>query len=152
MFEAVRVDAGHLLPALHRFNPYAADARRRLLDALVAIDQSLSRPQEARAAADATDAALVIPDLGTHSPQLRETRELIDELDEELVSLLARRARLSQRAGRYKAQMGLAVYDPVREAQLLESRRRRARERGLDADAVEEVFQVILRFSRALQG
>ncbi|WP_437678699.1 prephenate dehydrogenase/arogenate dehydrogenase family protein [Sorangium sp. So ce131] len=146
--ETVRADAGHLFAALHRENPFAGEARRRLIDALVAIDRSLDV-----AAKDAApeDAALAIPDLGALSPELRETRELIDELDLELVGLLARRSELVQRAARAKATIGAAVRDPLREARLMESRRGCAAELGLDPDGVAEVFEVILRHSRSLQ-
>jgi prephenate dehydrogenase len=147
--EAVRVDAGHLLPALHRFNPFAATARHHLLHALRAIDVALDTPSPMFPAREA--AALAIPDLGDLSPALKETRELVDELDQELVSLLARRAVLSKRAGESKAALGVAVADPGREAKLLEARRRWAQERGLDPDAVEDIFGAILRFSRAIQ-
>jgi prephenate dehydrogenase len=148
--EAVRVDAGHLLPALHRFNPFAGAARRALLQALRAIDVALDAPSPVSSARETT--SLAIPDLGDLSPALRETRELIDELDQELVTLLARRAVLSKRAGDSKLALGVAVKDPRREVRALEARRRWAQERGLDADAVEDIFQAILRFSRAIQG
>lgn len=147
--ETVRADAGHLFAALHRENPFAGEARRRLIDALVALDRSLDMPAQDAAPEDL--AALAIPDLGALSPELRETRELIDEVDMELVALLARRAELVQRAARAKATIGAAVRDPVREARLMESRRRAAVELGLDPDGVAEVFEVILRHSRSLQ-
>ena len=86
--EAVRGDAGHLFVALHRENPYAGDARHALLRALSAIDRGLDDPTNNAAAS----AALAIPDLGAHSPDLRETRELIDELDHELLALFPPRA------------------------------------------------------------
>jgi prephenate dehydrogenase len=148
--EAVRVDAGHLLPALHRFNPFAAAARHELLRALGAIDAALDAPTPAIAGREA--ATLAIPDLGALSPELKETRELIDELDQELVTLLARRAVLSRRAWGSKAALGVAVKDARREATALEARRRWAEEQGLDPDSVEEIFEAILRFSRAVQG
>jgi len=148
--EAVRVDAGHLLPALHRFNPYAATARHELLRALRAIDAALDAPSPVLPAREAT--SLAIPDLGDLSPALKETRELVDELDQELVALLARRAVLSRRAGQSKAALGVAVKDPGREARVLEARRRWAQGFGLDPDAVEDIFHAILYFSRAIQG
>jgi prephenate dehydrogenase len=148
--ESVRVDAGHLLPALHRFNPYAAQARHELLAALTSLDAALDQPAPSWAHQD--PAKVTVPDLGVQSPDLRETRELIDEVDDELVALLARRAVLSHRAGRAKAALGLMVKDAGREATLLDARRRKAAELELDPDGVEEIFKAILRFSRALQG
>jgi prephenate dehydrogenase len=146
--EAVRGDAGHLFTALHRENPYAADARRGLLDALVAADRSLRDDPSVDAVAPAAE----IPDLGGVSPALAETRELIDEVDGEIVALLARRARLSRRAAAAKAELGLAVRDPRREVELLAARQRDAERLGLDPASVAAIFDAVLRFSRQVQG
>ncbi|APR78818.1 Prephenate/arogenate dehydrogenase [Minicystis rosea] len=146
--ESVRADAGHLYGALHRENPYAADARRSLLDALTAADRGLREDTPAPIAAG----ALVIPDLGAVSPVLSQTRELIDEVDREILALLARRARLSRRAAAAKADLGVAVRDARREAELLEARRREAERLGLDAEGVTPIFEAILGFSRRVQG
>jgi prephenate dehydrogenase len=144
---AVRGDAGHLFTALHRENPYAADARRALLDALGSADRSLREG----GAGSPEPAALVIPDLGRASPALGETRELIDEVDGDLLALLARRALLSRRAAAAKAELGLAVRDPRREAALLAARRRDAEALGLDPSSVGEIFEAVLHFSRKVQ-
>lgn len=144
--EAVQVDAGHLFGPLHRRNPFAAPARRRVVEALEALDRILVEPEPARA-----EPELQIPDLGVHSPELRAARERIDALDGEILSLLARRAELARRAAKAKAEQGFGVTDPARESRLLAVRRQRAEELGLNPDAVEEIFQAVLRFSRAVQ-
>ncbi|HVE86271.1 MAG TPA: chorismate mutase [Myxococcales bacterium] len=143
--ESIRQDAGHLYWALHRHNPFAADARRRYIDALVAADRGLDQ------ARGPEKDAPTIPDLGERSPELRETRALIDETDDAILGLLSRRAALSHKAGRAKAERGWAVSDPARERQLLEARRARAAELGLDPDAVSDIFTAILALSRSLQ-
>lgn len=148
--ELVRADAGHLFEALHRENPHAAGARRAFLDALTEIDRDLAQAAEPHDAGP-PPASLLIPDLGDRSPELRETRELIDELDQELVTLLARRAELSRRAAFAKAKLGCGVRDPDREARMLEERRAWARAYGLDPAGVDAIFQSILDFSRRLQ-
>lgn len=148
--ELVRGDAGHLFEALHTENTYAAEARRHLLETLNSIDRSLSR-LEAGPVSKLEAETQAIPDLGARSPELRETRELIDDLDQELIDLLARRALLSRRAARAKAELGHSVRDPVREARLLEERRRWASARGLEPSSIHEIFQAILGFSRRLQ-
>lgn len=143
--ELVRSDAGHLFEALHRENPYAAEARHRLLDALAAADKDLGEiPAK-------LPRALLIPDLGARSPELREARELIDEVDQEIVDLLARRAELARRAARAKAEIGHGVKDPAREARLLEQRRAWAMALGLDPAGVDDIFQAILGMSRRIQ-
>lgn len=145
----VQADAGHLLEVLHRANPFAADARRSLLDSLGHIDDVLSLPEPA-ASTDA-HAALRIPDLGQASPELAEVRDLIDELDLELVTLLARRGRLARRARQAKSRIGRGVRDPGREEALLAARRVWADDRDLDANRIESIFRAVLSFSVALQ-
>lgn len=146
--ESVRSDAGHLFLAIQRENPYAGAARRRLLDALSNVDEQL---RAMGATPPSAAPGLTIPDLGAQSPDLKAARDLIDEIDQHLVDLLARRAQLARRAGRAKAEQGQVVRDPERERVLLETRSAWARERALDPDAVREVFEAIMRLSRALQ-
>jgi prephenate dehydrogenase len=146
--ETVRSDAGHLFAAIQRENPFAPEARRQLLQALTEIDRALDAlPPEAAPEA----ARFAIPDLGTRSPELQEARELIDELDRELLALFARRATLAQRAGRAKAQLGQPIADPDREARLLAERRAWAEALHLDPEGVEELFRAVLQFSRRAQ-
>lgn len=147
--QAVRSDAGHLLPAITRANPYAAAVRRRLLDALESVDHALAEPAPAD---PAVVAELQIPDLGAQSPALRETREHIEELDRELAQLLVRRAELARRAAHEKSALGVGVVDPTRERALLAERRAWAEALGLPADAVEDVFRAVVRLSRKVQG
>jgi len=149
--ELVRTDAAHLFLAIQRENPYAADARRDLLDALSKVHNQLEHVGQADEPAETQREGLGIPDLGSHTPELMETRDLIDELDRDLVRLLARRAQLSQRAGSIKAIYGKSIRDPARERTLLEDRKQWARENELEPDSVVDIFSAVLRFSRALQ-
>jgi prephenate dehydrogenase len=145
--DVVRGDAGHLFAAICADNPHAGDARRRLLDALTAVNAALGEP----AHDDVTIApATVAP--APHSPELADTRDRIDELDQEIVALLGRRAELSRRAMKAKQRLGQPLYDPEREARVLGARRSMAEERGIDAESIEDVFRAILRFSRRVQG
>jgi prephenate dehydrogenase len=146
--ESVRGDAGHLFATLQNENPFAAEARSGLLDALQAIHGDL-----AEAALEGSDASsLDIPELAARSPQLQEARDYIDALDRELLDLLARRMELARRAAKAKAALGTPVLDPSRETALLEARRAWAAESGLDGPGVEEVFRAVLRLSRKTQG
>lgn len=146
--EEVRGDAGHLFFPIEKANPFAAEARERLLDALARIHRQLA---EAGEASSAPPRSLAIPAPSGTAPELRETRELIDELDEQLVRLLARRARLSCHAARVKAAQGKPVQDPAREQSLLAQRRAWAEEWELAPETVADVFESILRFSRSEQ-
>jgi prephenate dehydrogenase len=144
--EAVRSDAGHLFLAIQKENEFAATARRRLIDALENLDEQIRGPV---GPAPIEPKALAIPDLGARAPDLVETRELIDEVDKEIVSLLARRATLSLRARRAKGSS--AIRDPGREQTVLEERSRWAAALGLDPSNVRELFETILRHSRRMQ-
>ena len=147
--EAVRADAGHLFRTLQIDNPFAADSRRAILDALVAVDRAIASDAAKENVANA--AALSIPDLGAKSPELREARAMIDDVDKSIVRLLAHRAELSRKAGAAKSAIGSATYDPNREAELLKARHAWAEELGLAPSAVDDVFDAILRFSRSIQ-
>jgi prephenate dehydrogenase len=148
--EAVRSDAGHLFYAIQQENPFAAEARQRLLAALSAVDQELSA-RRTTPPGPSPD-SLTIPDLGARSPELRTVRERIDETDRELFALLVRRSHLSRRAAKAKSELGAAIKDPVRERALLDERRAWAREAGLEPEGVEGVFQAVLALSRKIQG
>jgi prephenate dehydrogenase len=149
--EAVRSDATHLFTAIHVLNPYAAAARRRLLAALTAVDRDLLSMEAADGEEMVAPESLTIPDLGAQSPALRETRELIDDVDRGIVALLVRRAQLARGAADVKAGLGRGVLDPVREVECLDARRAWAVEQGLEPESVGEVFEAVLRFSRRVQ-
>lgn len=155
--DAVRSDAAHLFLAIERANPYAAEARQKLLEALGQVHQDLEALDQEDVGLgmgeeqDEYAARLEIPDLGSQAPELRQTRDLIDELDRDLVALLARRAVLANRAGQIKAQHGHGVRDPGREQKLLQARRQLAENHNLDPEGISRVFEAVMRFSRDLQ-
>jgi prephenate dehydrogenase len=146
--ETVRADAGHLFLAIQRDNPEAAAARLALINAL-----SRTHDEIERAPVDQPpDASVSIDEqAGDPTPELMETRDLIDDLDRELMRLLARRAALSNRAGSIKARQARPIRDTTRESQLLEDRRDWASELGLSEDAIVSVFEAVLAFSRDTQ-
>jgi prephenate dehydrogenase len=152
--ETVRSDAGHLFAAIARDNPFAPEARKELVRSLAAIDAALDA--EAAGAEGADDEVggrrpadpLAIPDLGQQSPALKEVRDHMDAIDEEIVRLLAQRMQLSQRAARAKAALGAPVLDGAREAELIAARRQWAAASRIDPDAVADVFRAVLTMSR----
>jgi prephenate dehydrogenase len=153
----VRSDAGHLFAAIARDNPFAAEARKQLVQALSAIDRALDTQAVAQAEVEVGPAAggaageFEIPDLGQRSPELREAREHIDAVDREIVELLARRVQLAQRAAHAKAKLGAAVLDASREAEAIADRRRWASESKVDPDGVADIFAAIMTMARRAQ-
>jgi prephenate dehydrogenase len=167
--ETVRSDAGHLFAAIARDNPFAAEARKQLVQSLSALDRALDEsasqsssrgpagdPNVSPESVDATPASestgrFAIPDLGERSPELKQAREHIDGIDREIVRLLAQRTQLAKRAASAKAKLGAPVLDGGREAELLGTRKVWAEELRIDADAVTDVFRAILTMSRRSQ-
>jgi prephenate dehydrogenase len=147
--EAVRSDAGHLFMAIQSQNPYAASARKRFLQSIENIDRRLDENAQPNVI---VPEKMNIPEGIEIAPDLRETRELIDELDKEMVQLLARRLQLSKRAGLAKAKQGKAIRDPEREQQLLAERGKWAKDIGIDEQDICGIFELVLRFSRKAQS
>lgn len=146
--EAVRSDAGHLFYAIEALNPYSTEARTELLAALSRLHDELAQTPPGTMAGGGV---FEIPDLGAAAPELRETRELIDDLDRELVRLVARRSELAARAGRVKGERALPVRDPARERAVLDERRAWAEAEGIDQDAVARLFEELMALAREVQ-
>jgi chorismate mutase len=71
-------------------------------------------------------------------------RRRIDELDAELMTLLAERFDITKAVGAYKARTGLAPADPERESQQVARLRAIAEEVGMDPAFSENVFRLIV--------
>ncbi|WP_337843294.1 bifunctional chorismate mutase/prephenate dehydrogenase [Rheinheimera sp.] len=78
-------------------------------------------------------------------------RQQIDEVDSQLVQLLARRAQITAEVGRVKQQHALPLYVPEREQALLKARRADAEQAGVSADLVEDVLRRVMRESYQTQ-
>ena len=86
------------------------------------------------------------------SQQLASLREDIDELDPQLVELLAKRNKITTRVGQIKAQAGMPVYVPKREKELIASRRQQAESLGVSADLTEDLLRRVMRESYHTQN
>ncbi|WP_426745297.1 prephenate dehydrogenase/arogenate dehydrogenase family protein [Myxococcus faecalis] len=133
--EYARTEVPHLFNVVQSENPYAREARAELLAALTELHQGL----------EASAKAVRSP---TAPPALLDVRQRIDQVDRELVSLLARRARLVQDAARVKSEHGLPFPDAEREASMLDTRRAWAEHDGLHTGSIDEVFHAVLRLCR----
>jgi prephenate dehydrogenase len=141
--EVVRSDAGHLFAAIQRENPFAPEARRQLLEALGEIHEELAHLPPEAGSTEASRMAIPTPEAG--SPELAEYKEHLDQLDRELLALLARRTQLARRVARTGG-------EPAQENSLLDTRRAWASELGLEEDEVEVLFRTLLGFSRSSEG
>lgn len=79
--------------------------------------------------------------------QLQLLRDDIDDIDTQLVNLLAKRRKVTTKVGELKSQVGMPIYAPEREAALLKVRREQAVEHGLSPDLIEDVLRRLMRDS-----
>lgn len=74
-------------------------------------------------------------------------RHEIDELDTQLVEILAKRRVVTSKVGALKSKVGMPIYAPDREASLIATRRDQAQAVGVDADLVEDILRRMMRDS-----
>lgn len=75
---------------------------------------------------------------------LQEYRARIDELDEQLICLLAERFEITKAVGELKAKSGLPAADPQREKDQIAQLHEVARREGMDPIFGEKVFRLIV--------
>ena len=82
---------------------------------------------------------------------LDDLRQDIDSVDEVLVRLLNERARCVCEIGRIKKELGIEVYQPDREKDVIGHVRAVGREGPLGADAIARLFERIIDEARRLE-
>lgn len=87
-----------------------------------------------------------------HAKQLAQLRAGIDELDAQLVEILAKRSALTTQVGQIKAQTGMPIYVPERERDLIAQRRAQAQASGVSPDLTEDLLRRIMRESYHTQN
>ncbi len=85
-------------------------------------------------------------------PDLEGTRRELEELDGQLVALLARRAAMARSAGLAKRSRGLPLVDPVQEAAVVRRAAGLARSTGLPEEEVRSIFWHLIALSRRIQS
>ena len=78
-------------------------------------------------------------------------RQQIEQLDRDLVSLLAKRVALSREIGAMKRVAGLPTLDPAREAEVIRRAAALARDASLNDEKVRDIFWHVIGLSRAVQ-
>jgi chorismate mutase/prephenate dehydrogenase len=79
--------------------------------------------------------------------KLSALRAQIDDIDTQLVELLARRRQVTGEVGALKSQVGMPIFAPAREGQLINNRRQQAKAQGLNPELVEDLLRRIMRDS-----
>jgi chorismate mutase / prephenate dehydrogenase len=83
--------------------------------------------------------------------QLKALRDDIDSIDSQLVDLLAKRRAVTTKVGELKSQVGMPIYAPEREDQLITLRREQADKAGISAELIEDVLRRVMRDSYSSQ-
>ncbi len=81
---------------------------------------------------------------------LEEARQEVDQIDQQIIELLRQRGQVVQEIGRIKGESGHAVYDPAREAQLLDALAAGQLD-PLDKETVIAIYRQIIAACRNLQ-
>jgi 3-deoxy-7-phosphoheptulonate synthase len=143
----VMVDPSHASGGAHRVQPLALAAQGVGADGII-IEVHPS-PEKARTLGPQLDPSaftVLMASLGIH-----RIRGHIDQIDRQVVRLLARRQELAMEIGRVKQVRGMAVQMPDREAELLRIIEDEAAHLGLETGHVRAIFQLVLAESRRLQ-
>ena len=82
---------------------------------------------------------------------LENLRKNVDEIDEELVELLMRRADVSRKIGVIKAKAGLPILDAEREIAVIQKLNHKAVDEN-ELSALVNIYRTILKESRAVQA
>ena len=83
--------------------------------------------------------------------RLRSLRECIEQIDRELIGLIARRVRLAREVGAAKRELGMPTLDPAREATVVRRAGELAREAGVGDEDVRYIFWHLIGLSRRAQ-
>lgn len=81
-----------------------------------------------------------------------EIRKKIDELDTELVKILAKRIELIKKVSDIKKKKNIPIHDPEREKEIIKEKKTIANELNLNPEFIEEIFEIILKESKNIQN
>lgn len=83
---------------------------------------------------------------------LEEARKEIDDIDKQLLELLAKRLKVCKLLGEYKKKNHLPIQNKEREKEIIMDRARKLKELGFaDEQFVQELFALIMKRSREVQ-
>ncbi len=86
---------------------------------------------------------LVIRDTVAQGDTLTSLRKDIDELDNELIDLLAKRMRVSRKIGEYKKEHDMAIVQTKRYSEILDKRGAQGSLKGIESECIKNIFEHI---------
>jgi chorismate mutase len=85
-------------------------------------------------------------------PRKHDLRSMIDRYDKQILGSLSHRIEIAHKIGKLKMHQSTPVSDPDRERRMMRQREEWGKALGLPGDLVEELFAVIVKHSRRIQG
>jgi len=82
---------------------------------------------------------------------LKEIREHLDRIDSALLMILAERMSLIPKVAEYKKKNKIKRFQPEREREIIEKKRKMAGDNGLNPDLVEDLFKRIIEDSHRIE-
>lgn len=82
-------------------------------------------------------------DSKSYDTELRQLRHTVDEVDENIIGLLARRMEIVRSMGELKRRHQVSTLQPIRWQEILESRANAAGKKGLSVEFIWQVYQII---------
>ncbi len=82
---------------------------------------------------------------------LKEIREHLDRLDELLVLILAERQSFISKVAEYKLRNNIEIHQPKREKEIIERKIEIAKQKGLNPEFIEDLFERIIEESKRIQ-
>lgn len=86
---------------------------------------------------------LIFRNTSEHPDMLKDLRLEIDELDNELIDLLAKRMRVCRNIGQYKKENGMTIVQTHRYSEILDKRGAQGSLLGIDMQCVKSIFEHI---------
>ena len=86
---------------------------------------------------------LVVRDQVQTTENITALRKQIDEVDNQLIDLLAKRMRISREIGQYKKEHGMTIVQASRYSEILEKRGAQGSLLGINSDCIKSIFEHI---------
>ena len=86
---------------------------------------------------------LIIRDKVVSTENIVALRKQIDEIDDSLIDLLAKRMRISREIGQYKKEHGMTIVQTSRYSEILEKRGAQGSLMGIGAECIKQIFESI---------
>ncbi|ACV24259.1 chorismate mutase [Methanocaldococcus fervens] len=83
--------------------------------------------------------------------KLAEIRKKIDDIDNNILKLIAERNSLAKDVAEIKNQLGIPIDDPDREKYIYDRIRKLCKEHNVDENVGIKIFQILIEHNKALQ-